>query len=354
MKQHAVSLPTLGVLPLALTIGLLAMPALAAKTDVIVLLNGDHVTGEVKSLSYGQLKFKTDHMGTIYVEWSKIASISSSQVLQIELTDGSRHVGRSPAPGLQQANMRLLPIESDDREPAIDLPMTEIVRIANLEQGSWFERLDGAVSLGYSYTQATRIEQASFAGNISTRTQKRRWDLAYEQNDSSQSQGPSSHRASLTGTAERFLPNRYYYESTLVFSQNDELGLDLRSMLSVTTGRYLVQRQGREWRAGVGLAVSREDRADGTRVESLEFPLTSSFRMFRLDSPKTDVTLELTVLPSLTESGRVRGEAAVKARHEIISDLFFEISLYESYDNRPPEGSETNDWNVVTSLGYSF
>ena len=91
-----------------------------------------------------------------------------------------------------------------------------------------------------------------------------------------------------------------------------------------------------------------------TSVESIELPVTSSFRMFRLDSPKTDVTLELTVLPSLTESGRVRGEATIKARHEIVSDLFFEISLYDSYDNRAPEGSPSNDWNVVTSLGYSF
>ena len=51
---------------------------------------------------------------------------------------------------------------------------------------------------------------------------------------------------------------------------------------------------------------------------------------------------------------RQKYEAAVNARHEIIHDLFFEISLYESYDNRPSEGSEVNDWNVVTSLGYSF
>lgn len=123
-----------------------------------------------------------------------------------------------------------------------------------------------------------------------------------------------------------------------MFAQNDELGLDLRSLVSGTVGRYLVQRQDREWRAGAGLAVSRERRADGTTVESIELPLTTSLRLFRLDSPKTDVKIELAVLPSLTESGRVRGEASVNARHEIIHDLFFEISLYDSYDNRPPRG----------------
>jgi hypothetical protein len=332
----------------------LCAPARAEKTDVVVLINGDRITGEVKELSYGQLKFSTDHMGTIYIEWDKVVSISTTQVLQVETADGSRFTGRSPQPAASAATLHLVPIGRAEGGQGTDLRMEDVVRIAYLEQGNFLDRLDGAVSVGYSRTQATGVEQFNFSGNVGTRNNRRKWNIALDTNTSSQSQGPSSQRASLAWTNERFLPNRYYYESSLNFSQNDELGLDLRSLLGVTAGRYLVQRQGLEWRAGAGLAVSREDRSDGTVVDSMELPLTSSFRMFRLDSPKTDVTLELTVLPSLTESGRVRGEASISARHEIISDLFFEISLYDSYDNRAPEGSPSNDWNVVTSLGYSF
>jgi hypothetical protein len=339
---------------MALCAGCLCMPAWAEKTDVVVLINGDRITGEVKQLSYGQLKFKTDHMGTIYIEWDKIASLSTNQVLQVETTDGGRYDGRSPEPGKKAATLRLVPIGKRSAGQAIDLPMDQIVRMAYLEQGNFIDRLDGAVSVGYNYTQATEVEQFNFSGNFGTRNSKRKWNVALDTNMSSQAQGPSSQRATLSGTFEKFLPDRYYYESTLSFTQNDELGLDLRGLFSGTAGRYLIQRQGMELRAGAGLSVSRENFSDGTTVDSLELPLTTSFTMFRLDSPKTDVTLELTVLPSLTESGRVRGEASISARHEIVSDLFFEISLYDSYDNRVPEGSSVNDWNVVTSLGYSF
>ena len=62
----------------------------------------------------------------------------------------------------------------------------------------------------------------------------------------------------------------------------------------------------------------------------------------------------VTVLPSLSEAGRIRAEAAVKVRHELVHDLFFEISFADSYDNKPAETFRTNDWNVVTSIGYSF
>ena len=50
---------------------LLLMPvcqAVAApKTDVVVLKNGDKITGEVKTLERGRLEFSTDSMGTVYI-----------------------------------------------------------------------------------------------------------------------------------------------------------------------------------------------------------------------------------------------------------------------------------------------
>jgi hypothetical protein len=66
------------------------------------------------------------------------------------------------------------------------------------------------------------------------------------------------------------------------------------------------------------------------------------------------VSANLAILPALNEGGRVRGEAALKLKHELINDLFVEISFNESYDNQPAETERTNDWNSGTSLGYTF
>ena len=151
-----------------------------------------------------------------------------------------------------------------------------------------------------------------------------------------------------------FCPNRYYRESTIQFERNEELGLDLRSLIAQTFGRYFVQRQGLEWRAGAGLAVSTETGSDGDKRQAVWLPLTTDLYIFRWDHPKTNVTANLTVLPSLNEGGRVRSEASLEMRHELINDLFLKISFKDSYDNRPAETARTNDWNVVTSLGYSF
>ena len=92
---------------IALLGGLWGLPASAAKTDVVVLLNGDRITGEVKELAYGQLKFSTDDMGTLYIEWSKIASLTTAQQLQVELADGRRVFGQAPEAGVSRGALSL-------------------------------------------------------------------------------------------------------------------------------------------------------------------------------------------------------------------------------------------------------
>lgn len=51
--------------------------AFAAKTDIVILQNGDRTTGEIKELKFGKLKYGTDNAGTISFEWDKIAYLKS-------------------------------------------------------------------------------------------------------------------------------------------------------------------------------------------------------------------------------------------------------------------------------------
>ena len=56
----------------------IAMPAVAADaTDIVIFDNGDRLTGEVKSLERGRLRFKTDATDTISIEWDNVAFLKS-------------------------------------------------------------------------------------------------------------------------------------------------------------------------------------------------------------------------------------------------------------------------------------
>jgi hypothetical protein len=59
------------ILPLSLTGPVYAQ----VKTDVVRLVNGDAITGEVSDLGRGRLEYKTDDAGTIYIEWDRVVSL---------------------------------------------------------------------------------------------------------------------------------------------------------------------------------------------------------------------------------------------------------------------------------------
>ena len=66
MKKTAITWTCLAAI---LILFCLAPVARAAKTDVVVLINGNDVTGEIKSLEFGELRYSTDSMGTVSIDW---------------------------------------------------------------------------------------------------------------------------------------------------------------------------------------------------------------------------------------------------------------------------------------------
>src|SRR5688572_26580715 len=65
----------------------------AQKTDSVWIRNGDRITGEVKSLYRGRLKYSTDDLGTIYIEWDKVVRISSRATFEVQLSSGLKYFG---------------------------------------------------------------------------------------------------------------------------------------------------------------------------------------------------------------------------------------------------------------------
>lgn len=325
--------------------------AAAPKTDVVILKNGDHITGEVKTLEYNQLKLSTDHMGTIYIEWDKIAAIKSSQYLLLERSDGRRYFGQL---ALGEADSQLRLKRSPD-EPAELVDMATIVHAQPIEGGNVFDRLDGYVSAGLDIAKANDRSSVDFAAGLSSRTKIRAWTLDGSANLTDDSSGETSERYQLRFDYRQFLWDRNFYVGFAGLDRNTELDLNLRTMGGGGLGRHLVRTNEAEWVVAAGLAYTHENYTGGETLDSLEGVLTTSFRAFRYDFPETDIGGALTLLPSLTQSGRYRAEGDLRAKYEFIDDLYFELKLYGSYDSSPPlADSEQTDYGLTTSLGYSF
>ena len=79
-----------------------------------------------------------------------------------------------------------------------------------------------------------------------------------------------------------------------------------------------------------------------------------AYELFSFQDPEMDITTTLTVLPSLTDRGRIRADLDTRIQYELFKDFFWAVTLFDNYDSSPPEGTETNDFGINTSVGWSF
>src|SRR6185369_10395897 len=128
--------------------------AAQAKTDVVTLQNGDRITGEVKSLSRGRLKLETDDAGTIDIEWDNVLQVAAIRQFDVMTVDGRLLLG-----SLGGATPRTVIIGTGPG--AITLPMIEVTNLAPIGASFW-AKLEGSISAGFSYTQSSGISQTTF------------------------------------------------------------------------------------------------------------------------------------------------------------------------------------------------
>jgi hypothetical protein len=339
-----------GTAALILVLSFGSQPVLAReKTDIVHLDNGDRITGEIKQLGRGILQLGTNALGTIQIEWEDIDSLVSGYQFRIEDKDGSKYFGTII---LTHTEM-LVVAEPGSRA---EVPQQNVVAITPLEASFW-QQLDGSISLGFSYTKSNQFAQLTTDINVRRRTPTRLLELDMSSIATSEEDEETQRREDLTLSYSRLFEGPVFAVASAAAQTNDELGLDLRVLFAPGVGYQFVRTNSNDLVSTLGLSVNREWSStvadDG--ATNLEAFASVKHSVFRYDYPKTDITTDATLFPSLSSWGRVRAEIDISASREIVSDFTVVLSFYDSYDNDPPdEDAEKNDYGVVTSMGWTF
>lgn len=330
-----------------LALAVLPPDAGAADTDRVVLTNGDRIAGEVKALRSGKLEFSTSTMGTVYIEWDKVAELVSPNQFEIETTSGTRFFGtiRGGAAGKLTVAMAA---------GAVELDIWAVVRIQPVKTG-FFDRFDGLVDFGASYTKSSEIGQGWLNAELRTRRRRWEWSLTLNTTITVQPEQPESSRTVGSFRTSILLPKRWYLPAAAVVERNTELGLDLRSSVALGVGHYVIQTNRNLLGAAAGLVGNRERPTDGDSTSNAEAFLSANYSFFTYDTPKTTVTFSAALFPSLTVSKRVRSDVDVSLRREIVRDFTVGLTLYDAYDNKPPTtGAQKHDYGVTVTVGWTF
>jgi len=333
---------------LAAALLLAAAPALARdKTDVVILRNGNNLTGEIKGMSRGKLDFNTDDAGRLSIEWDKVARATSAFVFEVEMSSGERHYGVLSSPSDQELAVGLLPA-------AQVVPTSAVVQIVPMDD-DFLGRVRAIFDLGFTIAKANGATTFSTSGEVTYRAKwlgsKLSFDVYLQDDDSNVA--VSRYTAALSGDV-------YFVDHWRAFlgaevSHNDQLGLQLRTSLNTGAGYSAVRNGWTELWLSAGLVGSRERYATGDPNLTLDGLVAASWDAFRYDTPKLDLTAELALYPGLSDWGRLRGTFTFRIRYEVIRDFNVGLVFQDTFDTRPPDPTASNnDYIAQLTIGWSY
>jgi hypothetical protein len=328
-----------------------AGPALAReKTDVVVIQNGDVLTGEIKGMSRGKIDFSTDDAGRISIKWDKVLRVSSIHPYEVELSSGARHFGVLSSPSNEDLAVGLLPTQDI-------FPMDAVVEIVPMDD-NFLGRVRAAFDFGFTFAKANSATTISTSGELAYRSRSFGARLNFDgyfqtQSDAVNTTTVSQYSAALTG-------NYYFKQHWRAFVSgqlfhNDELSLILRSTIASGAGYSAVRNGWNELWLTAGLAGSREQYMTGDPNFTLEGMFDVSWTAFRYDTPKLDLAAELVLLPGLTDWGRLRGTFTFRIKYEFFKDFNTGLQFTDSFDTRPPDPNAShNDYITSLTVGWSY
>jgi hypothetical protein len=333
---------------IALTVCLGATTNGQGRTDVVTLANGDRITGEVVRLERGRLEFKTDDAGTLYLEWDKLVSLVAARFVEVLTTAGSRFFGT-----LERAEDRTIAVATSGG--VVRLQMSEVTLITPIGRSFW-SKLDGSVDAGFNYTRSSGVAQL----NLNSDTVYRRpassirltASLTLTQTDDEEGRDD---RGAVEASYLRYPWQRWFITAAARFETNESLGLELRSQIAGAAGPRLINSNRAQMTVGAGLALNDERGVDVEPTQNIEALFMFRTSYYTYDRPKTNVDISLQYYPSLSDIGRHRVQLDAGAKREFWKDLFLSLSMYNSYDSRPPNPeANTNDVGIVMSIGWSY
>ena len=329
-------------------------PVLADKTDIIILQNGDHITGEMKNLISGQLELSTEYMGTVYIDWENIRDIISDQGQHIEMTDGRRLIGTLDKPQTDNPEDADLLIINTGEGP-LEVTSANLVRMYPIG-GEFWDRADLIFSLGFNYDKSSSVGKYNLGIEAVYRAAEFISFGKFSSDITTQNETDNTKRNVLNLDHLIYKPNKKYYSYFGSMEQNDQLGVKLRTLVGVGYGWVPIS-TGRNWLTlGGGLAGNWERPRDGSDPDvNLEAVGSIRYQYYKRSTPERTLDTYLKIFPSITQWGRVRADFNVNFQWEIVSDFFVGMEAYSSYDGEPtaPEAAHI-DWGFRTLVGLKF
>jgi len=310
----------------------------------------------VKGLDEGVLYVSFDYIdGTASVQWSKVARLQSDQLFIVKTEDGSVYTGKLNTPETPAGQpVKIQILETPEKEVVLD--STKIVGVSETSEKFW-QRFNGQLNFGVIYSKGNESTQYTLGSQAEYLRERWSAEASLSSTLSSSTGASASTRNQLNLSGNHLLPwANYFYAGLGNFLQSSAQGITLQTTAGGGLGRYLKNTNRSKISLLGGLAWQ------GTNYQPSVVPVGSQnlavaviaadVNLFRFN--KSNLSATATLLPALSQPGRVRFNTNATYYIKIVSNLSWNVSFYGNWDNRPPAGFSGSDYGSSSGVSWTF
>jgi len=362
-------------LKLALVLSLLGVANLhgqpKADPDVLLFTDGERLTGHFVKSTGSALTFKSDALGDITVDWSKVKELQTSAKVAV-IPKGVRLRKPGDAGTIAQGT---LSVQDQQVHLAAEPPHTIPVADAGLiidqaafqnalsHQPGFFDAWKGTVTIGAAVVNATQ-DSESFTGAVALvrAIPTENWleprnrtslDLGAAYGEVTQPATPSIKTAIFHGDAERdqYFSPRFYVFGLGEFDHNFSQGLDLQQTYSGGIGVTLIHRDNETLDLKGSVSYVSQQFA-GTPNESL---IGSIFaEAFNRKFKRLILDQHLTLIPTWNNTNAYSGAFNALLSMPLYKRLNASAGFIDSYLNNPPPAFRKNSVQLTLGITYAL
>ena len=316
----------------------LSSPVSAAE---IHLKDGSIVFGSVLKLSDGDdLVVDTEYMDEVTIEWAAIEEIRDTDVVEVELFDGTRYFGEI---SVTEGDLTV----SGDQQ--VTVSPNRVFTLDEVNEGFW-DSLGLYADLGMNVVRGNnQVTQVSLGVGTSYETRNHEFSVDATSIINEQTDAADTRRATLTSNYTYKFATSWLASGLFQFESDEQQGLDGRSLFGAAIGNRVINQRRHRLEVNAGLVLNSEDFELTPREESMEGLLGGAYRMRTL----VDFDVSMYVFPSLEGDGRYRSQIDTTLSIDLIADLDFKVTAYDRYDSDPPIGNDKHDTGITVGLSWS-
>ena len=348
---------------LTLVVALLITAAFAFSADQITMKNGDRFTGSLVKIDGKDLVFKSEYAGAIKVPWDAVASISSTEPVDLTLADGQILVGP-----VTTSDAKLIVETKNAGTVSTTKDAVKMIR-SQAEQTAYEAEVDryrnpriidlwtGFIDFGYSAARGNSTTNNLAVSANANRATSRDKIAAYF--TSLYASSKISGKSVLTANAMRGGLNynlnvtpRMFGFGAVDLEYDQFQNLDLRFSPAGGLGYHAVKGESKVLDIFGGAALNREFFSTGLNRTSAEI-LIGDDLLYKL-SAITSLHQRLTFYPNMSRTGEYRTNFDLSTATTIKKWLAWQLTASDRFLSDPLPFRKRNDFIFTTGIRVTF